>query len=279
MIRKKEKAEKRIFGFFKKKQPAPPSPSTNTKKKPVQDDTLNALPKMAEVLVHVLEEKLPVRVFFGHAQFAYYSHLEWELVENEVGLIINSKMHLEQGKHLLLAPLDPPIGNLKIRSESDIRVEFFTTKYLIDCVTNLKQITGNRKIRLDFPEKMLKQRQKRTSFRAPVNRSSDVILSVVRPSGIAFEAKLSDLSVGGAAFYPTGATPKIFDGARVIINVTYPEGKLAIDTIILGSVTREKEQSFRAQFLVADHKTATNLEALVTYVQRQNLQTRKKTFQ
>lgn len=273
----KNSREAGSFSFFKKKPAA-------TKKKPaqtssVQEETLEDVSSIAPLLVAILEEKLPVRLFLGNSSFPYYSSFEWELLEDSAGQIVESKEHLERGEYLLLAALDPPIGNIKIRSATEINVEFFTRFHLLNATVTLKQMTSARKLCLTFPESMKQKAQKRASFRAPIDRSAEITVSIIRPSGIAFGAKLADISSGGTAFYPTGATPRISDHSRIEMDITYPEGKVAVDAIILGTFPKEGEQYFRTQFLVASHKTASDIGALVAYVQRENSQKRIKTFQ
>ena len=262
--------------FFKKKSSATEPQAESV---PVAEGTVETLEEISKLLIMILEEKFPVRVFLGNSSFPYYSHFEWELLEDDSGKIVDSKAHLEQGAFLLLAALDPPIGNLKIRTASEINIEFFTKRHLLNCSVSLKKITGSKKLSLSFPQKLAQKPQRRSSFRAPIARSMDIIVSVTRPSGIAFGVKLSDLSVGGTSFYPTGATPRIADHSRVELDIRYPEGQINVDAIILGSFSKDGEQFFRSQFLVADHKTASDLGELVNYLQRESVQKRVQTFE
>ena len=261
--------------FFKKKS----SGKTEAKPEPVAEGTVEGIPEIAQLLIVTLEEKLPVQVFLDNSSFPYYSLFEWELVENGNGMVMDSKEHLERGLYLLLAALDPPIGNLKIRSATEINIEFFTKTHLLNSEVALEKITGARKICLTFPKQLKQKPQRRASFRAPVDRSMEIAVSVTRPSGISFNVKLADLSVGGTSFYPMGATPRLADHSRVEMDISYPEGSVSVDAMILGSFARAGEQFFRAQFLVGNHKTASALGELVSYLQRENTHKRAQTFE
>lgn len=270
-----------VFGFFKK---SPPATKSTTKtgardNETVAETVVESVPEIAALLMTILEEKLPVRVFLGDASFPYYTLFEWELLEDETGKIVEDKGHLERGESMILAALDPPIGNLKIRTATEIHIEFFTRFHLLNCQASLKEITGARKLCMTFPERLTQKQQRRESFRAPVDRRMEIVVSVTRPSGIVFGVKLADLSVGGAAFYPTGATPKIADHSRVEMEITFPEGHVQVDAVILGSFAKDGEQFFRAQFLVSNHKTSIELGEVVSYIQRESVQKRIQTFE
>ncbi|MEO5363381.1 MAG: PilZ domain-containing protein [Magnetococcus sp. DMHC-8] len=262
---------KGLFGLFKKKAPEESAVSA-----PPKEGVIDSVAEMVPLLVTVLEEKFPVRVLLGNSSFSYYTHFEWELVENELGKILESKNYLEEGRFLLLAPLDPPIGNLKIRSASEVRVEFASKFHLLEGVSTLERITPARKICLAFPKNLRQKPQQRLAVRTPVARNMEIVASVVRPSGIVFEAKFRDISSGGVAFYPTGATPTIADHSRVQMTITYPAGKVAVEAVVLGAVSKDGEQIFRTQFLVDSHQVSLEINALVSYVQRENIVRRKE---
>ena len=278
MAAKSNKTGTGVFGFFKKKPPVLRKKEV-TKASPDQEETLDSIAQVSQMIINVFQEKLPARVFLGNSSFPYYSHFECELIEDGDGKIVNSIAHMERGEYLLMAALDPPIGNLKIRSATEINVEFFTRFYLLNCKVTLQRITGTRKLCFSFPTKLTQKPQKRSSFRAPIDRSLDINVSVTRPSGITFKVKLADISVGGTAFYPTGATPRIAEHSRVELDIDYPDGNVAVDAVILGTFAKDGEQFFRSQFLVANHKTAGDIGALVAYIQRENTQKRIKTFE
>ncbi|MBF0402151.1 MAG: PilZ domain-containing protein [Magnetococcales bacterium] len=258
-----------FLGLFKKKTAAPKIPTEKVKEAVLESTAL-----MAPLLITVLKEKFPVRIFLGNSSFSYFTHFEWELVEDENGRVAESKIHLEEGLYLLVAPLDPPIGNLKIRSATEIRAEFASEYHLLECVTTLIRFTPERKICLSFPTSLRQKPQKRAAVRVPVDRNMKIVASVVRPSGIVFAARVLDISASGAAFAPTGATPRIADHSRVELSFSYPTGKAVVDAVILGSVLKDGETVFRAQFLVASHQISCDVNLLVSYVQRENLQRR-----
>ncbi|WP_130471955.1 PilZ domain-containing protein [Candidatus Magnetaquicoccus inordinatus] len=264
-----------FFGLFKKKASEPAATIAPVDKETVLD-TFSAI---APALLAALEDKLPVRVLLGNSSFSYYTHFEWELLDDGNGLVVQSKTYLEEGQYLLLATVDPPIGNLKIRSAGEIRLEFASKYHRLECETSLQQITPAKKLRMSFPKSVLQKPQQRLAVRVPVERNTNIVVTIVRPSGIVFEAKFRDISATGASFYPTGATPRIADHARVQMAITYPEGNVEVDAVILGAFVSEGELVFRAQFLVASHQSSQQISAAVAYVQRCNIQRRKETLQ
>lgn len=263
--------ESGFFGLFKKKEKETGPPIVTGA---VGEGDLANPSEIAHLLVLVLEGKYPVRIFLANSSGCYYTHLEWEFIEYEEGEVLQSKEYLEEGDYLLLAPLDPPIGNIKIRNAAEIRAEFASERHLLECVTTLQTTTPDRKICLAFPKTLRVKPQKRAAVRVPVDRKMRVTASVVRPSGIVFSATFVDVSVTGAAFSPTGATPRIADHSRVELLIDYPEGKCSVEAVVLGSFIKTGETVFRAQFLISSHKISGEVSAFVSYVQRELLQRR-----
>ncbi len=199
-------------------------------------------------------------------------------MNNDKGEQVPSKKHLEEGQYLLMAPLDPAKGNLKIRSASEINLEFVSGRQLYSCATTLQKIASGRQILLNFPTNLHLKPQKRTAFRAPVDRNMDIAVTIIRPSGISFAAKFADVSSSGAAFYSTGAIPRLADSSKIEIGVNYPGGRCRLDAMIMGTLTKDGEALFRSQFLIADDKMAKSVTELVSFIQLGNLQRRKETL-
>ena len=277
MADRKNKTGASPLGFLKKTL-GTTTRNTTQKETTRTEETVTSLSAIADMLVTVLEEKLPVRLFLGRSSLVYYTHLEWELVENKEGEVHESAHHLRQGEYLLLAALDPPIGNIKVRSATEISMEFFTRFHLLHCPITLQHITGTKKLCFSFPKELQRKPQSRSSFRAPVSRTMDIALTVVRPSGIRFDAKFDDVATGGAAFFPIGTTPRIADHSRLELNITYPDDTIAVDAVVLGSFVRDGEHFFRTQFLIDSHNTANAINTLVAYVQRGISRNRLNTF-
>ncbi|MEO5340677.1 MAG: hypothetical protein H7837_09205 [Magnetococcus sp. MYC-9] len=258
-----------IFGFFKKKGP---EVSSTPAASAVRESRLDVVSQMVPLLIAVHEAKAQVEVSFGNASF--FSLFEWELLDGGDGKVVQGKTHLEEARCLLLAPMEPPIGNLKIRSAGEIRLEFASRTHLLVCVTTLLQITPARRICLAFPKSLQQKPERRAVVRILVDRTLNVVLTVVRPSGIAFEAKFRTISAKGAAFYGTGAIPKIADGSELEMTIAYPEGTVEVEAVVLGSYSKDGEQLFRIQFSVPDQQVARAIGALASFVQRSNLQRR-----
>ena len=270
--------------FFKTKSK---SEKKTDKAEQEQEEVIESTAEIAQLLIAVLEEKLPVRVFLGDYSLPYYSLFEsepvedenGEIIENKNGEILYNKEHLERGGYILLAALDPPIGNIKIRTAAEINVELLTRFHLLECMVELQKITENKKLRLSFPQQINKKPQTRTAFRAPVDVNMDIFVTIIRPSGISFSAKLDNISVGGAAFYPLSVTARIPDNSRVKMDISYPEGNITVDNVVLGTFVKGGGQFFRSRFLVSSSRTVNDISSLVNYVQREKSKKRIKTFQ
>ncbi|MEO5364728.1 MAG: PilZ domain-containing protein [Magnetococcus sp. DMHC-8] len=261
-----------FFGLFKKKAPEPVDVVVAGR-----ETTLETPSQMVPLIVSALEARLQVQIAFGNA--AFFSHFDWELTDGDGGKVTQSKSHLEEGQYLLLMPMEPPIGNLKVRSATDIRLEFASRSHLLECSTSLLQITPARKICLAFPKVLRQKPERRSGVRVLVDRTMTITLTVVRPSGIVFEAKFRNLSARGAAFFGTGAIPKIADHSQVEVTIVYPEGKLEVEANVLGAYLKDGEQLFRIQFTLQDQQVTRDIGVLTSYVQRSNIQRRNKLLQ
>ena len=262
----------RFVNFFKKQVPELPSSV-----EPVREVVFESLATMVPVFVMALRENLPVRLLLGDhvAPFYCFTEFDWELEEDDIDQVVESKTHLEEGRHLLVDTLYPPIGNVKIGHASKITAEFSSKYYTFECVTTLQKITPLRKVRLTFPKVLIRKVQRRASYRVHVEQDLKISLSIVRPSGIAFMAKFRNVSAGGAAFSGAGAIPVISTHARVRMTVTYPEHKFVVDAVVLGNYPRDGTLFFRTQFIIQDQKKSKEINEFVNYVQRQNIQRRK----
>lgn len=241
----------------------------------VREALLTTLSEMVPVLVRGLEGQFPVQVLLNNATVPFASQLEWEWA-GEANKKRRVKTHIEKGEYLLLAALVPPVGNLKIRSAREVTLEFTTQSHLINCTTTLDQITPTRQIRLAFPSGVIQRRERRGSFRALVDLHMPVTATVVRASGIAFDAKFRNVSASGFGFFATGAIPKVADNSKVEMSITHPDGKVEVGGVILGSYPSSGEQVFRAQFLPDGDKEASSVSALVAYVQREHMLRRQQ---
>lgn len=261
-----------LLSLFKKEESESPSVEVAA---PKQEGVVDTLAEIAPLLMMIHLGNFPVRVFLDNSSHSYYSHFEAEEAEDEEGNLIESVEHVEEGEYLLLAPMDPPSGNAKIRSAGEIRLEFASKNHYLECTTQLDQITRKRQIRLAFPTILRQKPQKRVAVRVPVWRDLEIVAAILRPSGGAFKAKLLDVSVGGTAFYPTSLIPRIADHSRLDMTITYPEGKLDVDAIVLGSFSKDGEQVYRSRFLVESHKMARSVNELVSFVERDNIRRKK----
>lgn len=226
-----------------------------------------------------MDENLPVQIFLGELAPPCYTLFEWETKEDQAGKIIQCKNFVTTGQYLLIAALDPPIGNVRIRKASSVNVQFFTKINIFRCEVPFEKITDTKSIRLGFPETIQAEPEKRMAFRVKVNPLIEVTAEIIRPSGVSFKIDIVDISVGGMAFCPVKTIPKMGEGAKITIRVCCPETcDVSLDAVFIGIVPRDGAQIFRARFLIGTQDEAISIETLVMHLQRQTVQTRQALF-
>ncbi|MBF0612235.1 MAG: PilZ domain-containing protein [Magnetococcales bacterium] len=155
---------------------------------------------------------------------------------------------LRTGQHLFIGPLDPPMGNIKVRKASSVTLRFFTERHIAELsAPYLGTVEGA--IKLGFPLKAIQNQQKRSHPRIQVLPEFKIKLEVMRPSGIPFEAKLNDISLGGSLFCALKNEARLADGSVITMGLSggkFPS--IQINCIILGSTMKEDRPCYRVKF-------------------------------
>ncbi len=228
--------------------------------------------EIVKVITAALVEDNPVQVQFGKEASSYYSRFRVGADRFE---------EVENGEHLDIAPLDPPAGNIRIRSTPKINLSFFTTSYSVSAQLDFLETTNRRSMRLSFPETLTLTGQKRESVRVDVDPKWDLVVKALRPSGMSFVTKAQDLSFGGICFYSVGAIPMLAEKAKIRLILQWPSEKLKAEAgaIMVKQFTKEGDAFFRARFMFDSHKKARGVEEVVAALQRKHLSRRRKLFE
>ncbi|MBF0368543.1 MAG: PilZ domain-containing protein [Magnetococcales bacterium] len=224
-----------------------------------------------KLLAAALTEGHPVQVEMSNDAILFYSRFENELERME---------DIVAGRFLEIGPLDPPVGNIRIRRSEYVNLHFFTTRHVAEAQVKFLEMSPTRCIRLSVPEKLFLNRQKRTAFRVDVEPSWRLTVKVIRPSGISFLANPLDLSIGGMRLVTLGPVPKMSNNARIEVVVDWKERGIqaTAKAKILQQIPVAGNISFRLQFLISSSKQAQLFENLVTALQRRRIEKRKELF-
>ncbi|MBF0625494.1 MAG: hypothetical protein HQL82_11890 [Magnetococcales bacterium] len=227
--------------------------------------------EIVKIIVAALVEDHPVQVYFGKKSTCHYSRFQ-------VG--VDQFEDIQAGEYLDIAPLDPPTGNIRIRGNPDVTLCFFTSSFSVDAQVRFRETTARRSLRLSFPEALNLTDQKRSAVRVAVEPKWDLIVKVIRPSGLSFVAKAQDLSAGGICFQSLGAVPSLFEKARIRLILHWPSANMKADAnaVMVKQFTQEGNTCFRARFLFDAQKTAGQVEEIVAALQRRHLQHRRDLF-
>lgn len=191
----------------------------------------------------------------------------------------NSADYLKQRSYVLVAPLDPPIGNMKLRSAKQAQLNFFTDRYVVTAQLDFQQNVANKFLKLSFPAKVNCSSQKRSGVRVKPDRRLKIPLTITRPSGIPFTGQILDISIGGLAFEVVGREARLEHGAKVTFYFEPPDdAAVKVDGVVLGVVQKEGTGCIRARFLLTSSHAVRQTGELVAYVQRDTLQRRKEMF-
>lgn len=190
--------------------------------------------------------------------------------------------YLLKANILLIAPLDPPLGNLKIRRAPAVVLSFFTDTFIAETRVRFLKVRADRNLELTFPQEITRSKQKRVAARYKVDSSFKYQMRVVRPSGVPFEGKIIDISTGGMAFYARDKTVARMEESGIIkFEITPPglEREIHVEGKILGAVEKEGQPCFRAQFKIKTQETLRLLKKFVDAVANDQATRRQKLFE
>ncbi|OSM05237.1 hypothetical protein [Magnetofaba australis] len=238
----------------------------------LKEGTVDDVEKIISIIIKAIEDNLPVQLTIGEQDpFTYYTYFEREH-ENTI--------YLKEARYVLIAALDPPIGNIKIRNAVYVDAQMFTDTTLVRARLRFQKVRESKIIQLSFPAKLEQEPQKRAVIRAKIDPKWALNLEIIRPSGVKFDAKAYDIGTGGLAFYPVKKDlPRITDGSRSEVVIHWPEGKpIRIDAMLIGEFSKEGYTGYRCRFMIGNYELAKQIEEMVAWVQRQTLKKRTRLF-
>ncbi|MEG3639228.1 PilZ domain-containing protein [Magnetococcus sp. PR-3] len=192
----------------------------------------------------------------------------------------NSLEALQAGDYMGIAPLDPAMGNAKIRQAETIFIQFFTSDFCAEATTQFQSIGKDKTLLLDVPTQLTLTDQKRSDVRVEVDEKWRIKLKVIRPSGLSFLATVKDISAGGLSFQSVGSIPYISEKARVRLVLLWKDEAIDLRTnsVMLKDLEKGGERFLRARFLPESQKTAVQIENLVALLQRKHIEQRRDLF-
>jgi hypothetical protein len=227
--------------------------------------------KIKGILEKALVENNPFRVQLDQQVFVYYSRFSTdpELLED-----------IQQERHLLIAPLDPPIGNIKIISAEKVLIKLFTDLHLVEVPVKFISRPDISLLQLSFPSELTVGKQQRDSVRVTIEPEWDLIVKAIRPSGISFIGRPVDISTGGACFFSIGAIPSIAEKSKLMVIIQWPSKKLEAraNAILIKHQNKDGDIYFRTKFLFESYKDARNVEEITTALQRLHIKKREALF-
>ncbi|MBF0284536.1 MAG: PilZ domain-containing protein [Magnetococcales bacterium] len=190
--------------------------------------------------------------------------------------------YLKNRDHLLIAPLNPSMGNALIRGCQNVEFRFFQGVKAIEGVTAFDQaitVRGEPVIQLKFPA-MVRVFRKRRHFRAKLTPDVELKLTVVRTGQAPLRTGLIDISVGGLAFCNPLTADDFPQGQAVRILIETPDlPTMTLDGLVrnharatLKEGCKKGEGRIGVQFDILSATVAMRIEELVSYVQRKHLQ-------
>ncbi|MEO5377534.1 MAG: PilZ domain-containing protein [Magnetococcus sp. DMHC-6] len=187
--------------------------------------------------------------------------------------------YLDVTRYLLLEPLSPPVGNIRIREGKLIRLNFFTELFFAECYVDFIATYANRCIQTTFPIQLLQGPQKRASVRVKVTTPELLLTEVTRPSGLGFDVNIVDIGTGGICFLGKEIHGEIPVGSTISITLNPNKGAiLYLKAIVLPAVGTVGKGVQRAKFIELDPHTQYHLARLVVRIHKTNLRNRHRIF-
>ncbi|MBF0456139.1 MAG: PilZ domain-containing protein [Magnetococcales bacterium] len=227
--------------------------------------------EIREILSQAVLENNPFQLQIDEQIFIYYTHFDPDL---------NLEEDIQEGNRILIAPLDPPIGNLKLINSKKVTLELFTALHLLEFeVTFLARLEYGT-LALSFPDKVVLGKQKRESVRIPIDPKWGLIVHAVRPSGLTFVGRPVDINIGGTCFFCVGNPPPLNEKSRLKIIIKWPARQIEVEAnaIVIKHHDKEGEIFFRTKFLFETYKDARAMEEITTDLQRREIKRREEIF-
>jgi c-di-GMP-binding flagellar brake protein YcgR len=185
-----------------------------------------------------------------------------------------SSDYLRRRRYLLLDPLEPPIGNIFIRSSSTVILRISHGDTLYETEVSFLTHKEGAALCVSFPDIMIREPQKRSAFRAPVEPQWNIAIRTQndrRP----IKAQISDISATGVALFNLSPDPHWTKNTRGQLEFLRNDTSLFQASAQIVSVfEKDGIKGYRARFLPTKSEITRQIEELVTFVQRQQLQRR-----
>lgn len=181
---------------------------------------------------------------------------------------------------ILLTPLEPADGNLKIRRSKQVHIAFFVGLHLYKTISRFKKVQpveGGMGIQLDLPD-TLKHTEVRNKPRVEVPESWELRVTVQKRGCEPITAHLQDLSEGGLSFTDPGKKNLLQKGDKVTVSIHGPvlQGTplSTFGTICRIAAARHKknlqtvQQQIGVQFKMLPVTDAVTVDRLVKLIQK-----------
>lgn len=156
---------------------------------------------------------------------------------------------IRQGRAILMAPLDPPLGNMKIRFAPEVVLRFALYDYAVEMDVPMEGILANRTLRLGFPRSLRLAPQQRHNPRVPVVPELPVEMVIWSEDGQAVPGRVHDVSRGGVAFSALEGAGAFQVGEKLRLTMLVQSVTiLELHAEVLGTKTVDGKDSFRAMF-------------------------------
>ncbi|MBF0445049.1 MAG: hypothetical protein HQL68_05625 [Magnetococcales bacterium] len=227
--------------------------------------------EIKKIFVQALLEDNPFQLQIGTQVFVYYTRFVHDPYLAE---------YIENGVRLLIAPLDPPIGNIKIIKSKFVTLELFTEFYLVNAKLHFLSRPNPESIELSFPTKLNIGKQKRDSIRVVIDPIWGLEVKAIRPSGISFSGIPTDLSTGGICFSTETSIPIMTKQFRLLLIIIWPSRGVEVQAkaILIKYHDKEGDIFFRAKFLFESYDEARAMEELATALQIREIKKREDLF-
>ncbi|MBF0193894.1 MAG: hypothetical protein HQL71_05015 [Magnetococcales bacterium] len=227
--------------------------------------------EIRNIFTQALLEDNPFQLQIGEQVFVYYTRFTNDSYLAE---------DIADGVRLLVAPLDPPIGNIKIVNSKYVTLELFTEFHLVNAKIKFLSRPNPESIELSFPDKLLIGNQKRDSIRVAIDPVWGLQVKAIRPSGISFTGIPTDLSTGGICFTTEASFPVLSKQFRLLIIIMWPSRNVEVQAkaILIKYHDKEGDIFFRAKFLFESYDEARAMEELATALQVREIKKREDLF-
>jgi hypothetical protein len=227
--------------------------------------------EIIKIFSQALLEDNPFQLQIGTQVFVYYTRFTKDSYLAE---------DIADGVRLLIAPLDPPIGNIKIINSKFVTLELFTEFYLVNAKLQFLSRPNPESIELSFPTQLLIGKQKRDSIRVSIDPVWGLEVKAVRPSGISFTGIPTDLSTGGVCFSTETSIPIMAKQFRLLIIIMWPSRNVEVQAkaIMIKYHDKEGDIFFRAKFLFENYDEARAMEELASALQIREIKKREDLF-